>query len=202
MLRKAMSRYQIPKQAVRDFRGGFMKTKFIYWARINQSTEGGLTTRFFSRMIFLTVGLIFVLCIHKITEAGEKKTSALHGEEGAHLSTDFQGDKWGFKNEEGEMVIKPIFDHADSFVEDRASVTIGKCSHGDECEEARWTFIDPRGKMIMKPKLCAAWDFKEGLAGVKFTDNGEAKGSCKKGKWGFIDREGRIVIKPKYEAVY
>ncbi len=46
------------------------------------------------------------------------------------------------------------------------------------------------GKIIIEPKYDKAFEFSEGLAGVR-----------QNGKWGFIDKTGREIVKPRYDYV-
>ena len=89
---------------------------------------------------------------------------------------------FGYRNTSGEIVIKPLFDGAESFSEGRAVVQIGSGN------KALYGYIDRKGKFIFPPKLKNAYTFSKGLARVK-TDQD---------KWGWIDRNGKFAIKPKF----
>lgn len=81
-------------------------------------------------------------------------------------------------NSTGAVRIKPAFDEADAFVEERARVTVGK----------KQGFIDSKGNFAAKPQFDSATNFREGLARVKIGE-----------KWGFIDLTGHLVIQPIFE---
>jgi hypothetical protein len=49
--------------------------------------------------------------------------------------------KWGYMDSTGAVRIKPSFDEADAFVEERARVSAGK----------KQGFIDPKGNFVAKP---------------------------------------------------
>lgn len=91
-------------------------------------------------------------------------------------------DRWGYKDEKGNIVIPPIYREAREFVEGVAAVR----------KFANWNYIDETGKKHFKRKFAEAKSFSEGLACVS-TDPGFP------GKWGYIDKTGKFVIKPKYE---
>jgi len=181
-------------------RGFSMTNNLMRFSRTFNDSVHSRTLQCISDLLLITLVFMFCSSLAGAAQAGQSNNNAFSGE-GEHLSTYEQGDKWGFADKTGKIVIEPQFDHVDAFVEDRASVAFkGNCPTV-ECEEARWSFIDPKGKMIIEPILCNAWDFREGFAGVKLTDNGKADGSCENGKYGFIDRNGKIVIEPQYDAV-
>jgi len=83
--------------------------------------------------------------------------------------------KWGYMDSTGAVRIRPSFDEADSFVEERARVSVDK----------RLGFIDLKGDFVVTPQFDAAINFREGLARVQIGD-----------KWGFINRAGKVVIQP------
>jgi len=68
--------------------------------------------------------------------------------------------KWGYMGSTGTLRIKPAFDEADVFVEERARVSVDK----------KLGFIDPDGIVVAKPQFEAATSFREGLARVKIGD--------------------------------
>lgn len=124
-----------------------------------------------------------------------------------------QGEKRGFIDKTGTMIIPAQFDEALSFSEGFAAIKIrGKWGYIDKSggvalapqfEDAgsfseglakislrsKWGFIDSKGKIVIKPTFREVGDFSEGLASIRNQD----------GQLGFIDRTGTIVINPKYE---
>ena len=61
------------------------------------------------------------------------------------------GDKYGFINRAGEIVINPQFDYAGSFSEGVASVEIG----------GKYGYINPTGEFAIKPQFDKAGDFSK-----------------------------------------
>lgn len=89
------------------------------------------------------------------------------------------GERWGYIDRMGRMVIKPRFQEASYFAEGLASIKSGD----------RWGYIDRTGKVVISPRFQESKGFSEGFAAVKFDD-----------KWGYIDKEGSFVVQPQYEA--
>ena len=54
----------------------------------------------------------------------------------------------------------------------------------------KYGYKNKTGKTIIEPKYDKAFEFSEGLAGVR-----------QSGKWGFIDITGREIVKPQYDYV-
>jgi len=123
-------------------------------------------------------------------------------------------DNYGYVNLEGDLVIPCRFEHAGSFFEGLANVTI----------DGKKGFINKNGEIIIEPKFDAVGKFSQGLAPVKLADkwgfmnqNGkmiipptfddarsfsEGLALIKQfGKWGFIDCSGKIVIQPKFNEI-
>ena len=98
----------------------------------------------------------------------------------SHLQN-LSSEKKGFKNSEGEFVIKPQFDDAFDFNEGLAGVKLGE----------KWGFINTKGEMVIAPQFEDARPFSEGLAPVVVND-----------KYGYIDKAGRMVIKPQFAIAY
>lgn len=88
------------------------------------------------------------------------------------------GEKWGYIDRSGRMVIRPRFQEAKYFSEGLASVKIND----------RWGYIDRKGKMVIPADFQEAGEFSEGLAAVKLA-----------GSWGYIDKAGNFVVQPQYE---
>jgi hypothetical protein len=87
--------------------------------------------------------------------------------------------KWGFIEQRGKIVIKPQFNYAHDFFEERAAF---KASNG------KWGFIDPNGKVAIQPKFDKVDSFYEQRSAVHI-----------EGKWGFIDTNGNFIIEPHFE---
>jgi serine/threonine-protein kinase len=88
------------------------------------------------------------------------------------------GDKYGYIDQTGRVVIQPQFDSADDFSEGMAVIRIGK----------KYGFIDKKGELLIPPQFDFTLDFSEGLAMVNI-DN----------KYGYISKNGQFVIPPKFD---
>lgn len=121
----------------------------------------------------------------------------------------FQGKnkKWGFKNEDGFLMIKCEFDEVDSFSEGLARVKY--------CD--KWGFINKRGNIVIPCQFVNSGIFSEGMAAATLPNKigyinkiGDvvipgkySSGGCFSegwvnvkfnGKWGFVDKHGKIVL--------
>lgn len=94
--------------------------------------------------------------------------------------------RFGFIDTSGKVIIKPIFDVADSFSENYAFIGFSE----DTLFTAKWGFIDTTGKPVSGVKYSDRQGFSEGLAAVKL-----------KNKWGFIDYHDKTVIPFEYDLV-
>ena len=91
------------------------------------------------------------------------------------------GEKWGFINNLGNIVVNFDYEEAKDFKDGFAEVK----------KNGKWGFIDKSGKIVVPIKYEKTCPFYEGLAGVK-----------QNGKWGFVDMTGRIAVDIKYEPNY
>jgi plastocyanin len=92
------------------------------------------------------------------------------------------GDRFGFIDVEGKVVIGPTLDSAQPFSDGLASVRVGE----------RWGFMKPDGKYLVDagPTYDEARPMRNGRAAVRVGD-----------LWGFIDRKGVMIVSPTYDAV-
>jgi hypothetical protein len=139
-----------------------------------------------------------------------------------------ENDKWGYVNEQGEMVIKPQFEMASEFKNGLAAVVaidkVGyKNKYGyidksgtmvvepqyDEAEafsdglaavskDYRWGYIDATGKEVIPLQFIEASNFSDGLAAVYVQSEEPDKDS----QWGYINKKGEIVIPPKFYKAF
>lgn len=100
--------------------------------------------------------------------------------------------KWGFLDTAGATKIKPQFDWAFSFCEDRALVQIGQF----------WGYVDKTGAIVIPAIYEDADSFSEGLASISFYD-GSPVPALPNGRWQyrFIDKEGKIAISKTFDGV-
>jgi hypothetical protein len=90
-----------------------------------------------------------------------------------------QGEKFGYINSKGEIVIQPQFRQAWFFSEGLALACI---------EHRKCGYIDETGKFVINPQFQFGSRFSEGLAGVEI-----------EGKLGYIDKTGKFVINPQFQ---
>lgn len=89
-----------------------------------------------------------------------------------------KGDKWGYVNQAGEVVIELQWDYAVSFSEGMAVVK----------KDDKWGYISQDGEIVIDLQWNIAWSFNEGLAWVR-----------KRFKWGCINQAGEVVIEPQWK---
>ena len=89
-----------------------------------------------------------------------------------------RGEKFGYADENGDVVIDFMFDEAGDFSEGLAAV----------CTGDKAGYIDRDGGWVIEPRFDAAYAFSEGVAVVEIG-----------GKYGYIDRTGRTVLPAIYE---
>ena len=93
-----------------------------------------------------------------------------------------KNNKWGFVNQNCEVVVEPQYDGAMPFaVNGFAGVKI----------DGKWGFIDESGKIVIEPQF-------EGVD--IFRDNGLCTFS-KDGKYGLINEKGRVIVDPIYDSI-
>src|ERR1039457_6094413 len=88
-------------------------------------------------------------------------------------------DKWGFCTPDKSILIECIYDDANRFYEELASVKLNE----------KWGFINKSGDIVI-PLIYDDFNggFSDGLASVKLDE-----------KWGFINKSGDIVIPLIYD---
>lgn len=88
------------------------------------------------------------------------------------------GEKCGYMDKAGRVVIKPEWHDVAAWAEGLALVF----------REGKGGFIDKTGKVVVSPEWEDVLPFHEGLAPAK-----------RNGKWGFIDKTGKIVLELQWE---
>ncbi|WP_161768763.1 WG repeat-containing protein, partial [Picosynechococcus sp. NKBG042902] len=88
------------------------------------------------------------------TENTAQQTEADQQTETVGLWPVLVGDRLGYINKEGMIVINPQFDQIRPFSEGLAAVRVGD----------RWGYIDKEGTMVINPQFDSAEPFSEGLA--------------------------------------
>jgi hypothetical protein len=118
------------------------------------------------------------------------------------------GDKWGYIDRAGKVVIAPRWKNNEGwtgavapFHEGLAAVT-EYASWGVRDDSNYWTYkcgyIDKSGNYVIKPVMRqSCGNFSDGLAAIEIDFDGSE--DTKSGGWtGYIDTKGNWVIKPKY----
>ena len=125
--------------------------------------------------------------------------------------------QFGYINQKGEMIIKPIYNRAEGFSEGLAAV----------CDDVGYGFIDTKGNVVIPHQFRnASSPFKGGIAPIitlngkhgyvnregkvfaqgvsKISFHPDSEGLLKydkDNKFGFIDTNGNIVIEPQFEDI-
>ncbi|MEO1651961.1 MAG: WG repeat-containing protein [Bacteroidota bacterium] len=125
---------------------------------------------------------------------GKPKTKdSSYIEEVAALATVKVGEKYGFINASGKMVIAAKYDFVRSFSPDGlAAVGI----IGDPFE--KWGFVDYTGREVVPPTYTGVGDFKGGYASVTQYDLNDPN----KPPIGFIDKSGKLAIPFKFHQAH
>lgn len=97
--------------------------------------------------------------------------------EGIEYFQVIENDKYGFRDLNGNVVIKPQFDNAEMFSEGYSAVTVAD----------KWGLIDTKGNYIVKPQYDFLGGVHEGLCSFEQND-----------RYGFIDTTGEIKITPQF----
>ncbi len=92
-----------------------------------------------------------------------------------------KGDKWGYINVDGTIVIPFKYEAANSFREGLASVKLNDA----------WGVINKHGDIVVDFIYDHVEDFYDGMADIKLN-----------GKYGFVDKYGIEIVSPKYDDVY
>ncbi|HNY05904.1 MAG TPA: WG repeat-containing protein [Candidatus Egerieousia sp.] len=99
-----------------------------------------------------------------------------------------KGNKSGYINEKGQVVIPMVYDKRPAEGEDEAYPVINGFVR--LLKSKKWGFADKTGRVITQFIYDDARDFIEERAAV-----------CKDHKWGFIDKTGRAIVAPLYDYV-
>ena len=88
------------------------------------------------------------------------------------------GNKYGYKDSTGKVIVTPKYDLAYDFSEGLAAVRIN----------GKYGYVNEKGKELVAPQYDFSWKFIGGFAAVKLHD-----------KYGFIDLTGKEIVHPIYE---
>jgi WG containing repeat len=90
--------------------------------------------------------------------------------------------KDGFMNQDGKIIIEPVFEKALPFSDGLAAVL----------KQGLWGFIDTSGRVVIEPKFISVSRFSDGLAAFQ-----QKRWSDKEG---YIDKTGKVVIEPQFDV--
>jgi hypothetical protein len=94
------------------------------------------------------------------------------------------GEKWGYIDKKGQVIIEPKFDEAEPFSDGLAKVKMGEL----------FGYVDRGGAFLIPPQFEYADDFSEGLAVVGRWDEERAEFE----DFYYIDKRGRQAIEGKF----
>lgn len=119
-------------------------------------------------LILLSVVLLFTSCsAPKNSETQVGNTT----QENITLVPYKEGDKWGYVDENKNIVIKPMYEEAYDFHEGLARVKVN----------GKYGYIDTKGNMVIDAIYDKAGDFHDGFAPVEVSGNG-----------GYVDKKGTL----------
>jgi hypothetical protein len=96
-----------------------------------------------------------------------------------------KGEKWGYVDKSGRLVVEPRFDDAEPFSDGLARVSVGEL----------FGYIDKRGTLVIPARFKDADDFSDGLAPVTERDEDDNDGF-----YYYIDRQGATAIKGPFRV--
>ncbi len=111
-------------------------------------------------------------------EIGSDPYSGLDLDDDVDIFPIKSGEKYGYANTKGEIIVNPTYDDANSFSEGYAAV----------CSNEKYGFIDEKGKLVINCQYDHAYSFSEGFSVVQIGE-----------KYGAINNKGEYVVNPKYD---
>lgn len=118
------------------------------------------------------------------------------------------GNKWGYADRRGKLVVPAQFDRALPFKDGFAQVGVRDPNAPAEAtDELRflWGIVNTGGEIVLTPSYNQIRDFSDGLAAVgvaqPFTPPKRRWLYSESLKWGFIDRKGQLVVPIQFGRV-
>lgn len=99
------------------------------------------------------------------------------------------GNKYGFIDSKGRLVVPVIYDGAERFADGKAGVQVGK----------KWGFVDKTGRLVIRPQFDYVGSFFEGTGTVCRFKNGNP--ALPIDKCTLINEQGKPVIPYVYEDI-
>lgn len=136
-------------------------------------------------ILLITIGLLFA-CNRRQSKKDDfssiindprVNTKEVGLREGIEYFQEIENDKYGFRDLDGNIVIKPQFDNAEMFSEGYSAVAIAD----------KWGLIDVKGEYVVKSQHDFLGGVHEGLCSFKQND-----------RYGFIDTKGEVKIEPQF----
>ncbi len=139
-------------------------------------------------IFFVTIGVLFACScgqsktddFSSIINDPRVNTKEVGLRKGIEYFQVIENGKCGFRDLDGNIVIKPQFDHAEMFSEGYSAVTVGD----------KWGLIDKTGNYLIKPQYEYLGGVHGGLMSFRQND-----------KYGFINLKNEVVIKPQFDWV-
>jgi len=126
------------------------------------------------------VFLLFLLVLAGCKEDASSISTASEIEKEYFDDYEVPEEKWGFINEAGQVVIKPVYDDVKDVWDNRVAANY----------EGKWGYLDDRGHKVIDFKYKQAQNFSSGRSFVQDFDN----------NWLLIDDRGSIIDTLQYET--
>lgn len=190
---------------------------------LTQNTEPTVQTsqkkskKWLASLLCIVVAVAAFIILYPFSEKDDLQNSDSNNLFSQGLTPVCVDDKWGYINEQGDLIIEPQFDMVLSFSENG----LAPVSFNNE-----WGYINTNGNFVIEPQFDTAEKFaKNGLARVRaddklgfidekgefvieplfmgagdFTENGLARAArADNGKYGYINKKGNFVIEPQFD---
>jgi hypothetical protein len=133
-------------------------------------------------LLYMLGALMVILGAGQTVQAQSAADHAIQGKTCPELWPVKQGEKWGYIDKTGRLIIPCTFDAAGDFSEDLAAVEI----------KEKTGYIDKTGKFVIPPRFLSGFPFSNGLALVVLRRFEADK--LHMNKLGYSDRSGKLVI--------
>jgi hypothetical protein len=139
-------------------------------------------------LLYVLGALMFILWAGQQVQAQTAADNATNGKTCPELWPVKQGEKWGFIDKTGRLIIPFKFDGAKAFSEGLAAVKV----------KEKVGYIDETGKFVIPPRFISGYPFSGRLALVILRSFGkDRKDIIEMNQLGYVDRSGKLVIQLK-----